>query len=68
MAKPHELMTLKQVQGYLGVSYNTLKKAIREGRFPAPALILGRQRWRKEDLDSYVEKAFKVARDTRVRA
>lgn len=68
MAKPYELMTLKQVQAYLGVSYNTLRKAIREGRFPAPALILGRQRWRKEDLDEYVSRAFRTARENRVGA
>ena len=47
--KPQELMTAKQVRTYVGCAPNTLTKAVREGRFPAPALILGRQRWRKAD-------------------
>ena len=39
--KPQELMTAKQVRTYVGCAPNTLTKAVREGRFPAPALILG---------------------------
>lgn len=63
--KPQELMTAKQVRTYVGCAPNTLTKAVREGRFPAPALILGRQRWRKADVDEYLERAFKVAQARR---
>jgi excisionase family DNA binding protein len=66
--KPQELMTAKQVQAYVGCAYNTLKKAVREGRFPAPAQILGRQRWRKTDVDEYLEKAFSRSQSRRVGA
>lgn len=59
--KPYELMTPKQVAAALQVSERTIMRRVRQGFFPAPALILGRPRWRRETVEKYVDKAFKDA-------
>lgn len=68
MTKPYELLSRKQVLSSLGVTHNTLVKYVKDGTFPAPALIMGRPRWKKEDVDAYVTRRFELARDKRVRA
>lgn len=68
MSKPYELLNRKQVMASLGVTHNTLAKYVREGTFPAPALIMGRPRWRKEDVEAYVNKRFAIAREKRIGA
>lgn len=66
MTKPYELLSRKQVLAALGVTHNTLVKHVRDGSFPAPALIMGRPRWKKEDVDNYVKQRFDLARDKRL--
>ncbi len=68
MSKPVELVCRKQVLAALGVTQNTLRRWIRIGKFPAPALILGRQRWYKSDVEHYIEEQFRKARQSLVRA
>lgn len=67
MGKPFELVCRKQVLTTLGITQNTLRRWIRIGKFPPPALILGRQRWYKEDLENYIEEQFRKARQSLVR-
>lgn len=64
--KPYELLTPKQVAAALQVSERTIMRRVRQGIFPAPALILGRPRWRRETVEKYVDKAFKDAGDVAV--
>ena len=39
------LLSRKQVANILGVDARTLDRQVREGKFPAPAYVLGRPRW-----------------------
>lgn len=63
-----ELMSRKQVAAALSVSVKTLLRRVARGEFPPPALILGMERWRKEDVLSYVEKQFSKAKITELSA
>ena len=66
--KPVELVCRKQVLATLGVTQNTLRRWIRIVKFTDPALIQGRQRWYKADIDHYIEEQFRKARQSLVRA
>lgn len=57
-----ELLTLSQVAAALKVHRNTLRRWVKEGIFPAPALIGRRQRWRVADVADYLNRRFKAAR------
>ena len=60
--KPFELLSTRQVLEALQVSPKTLRKWVRMGKFPAPALILGRHRWKADDITAYYNRQFRVAR------
>lgn len=64
--KPVELMNTKQVLEALQITPKTLRKWVRIGKFPAPALILGRHRWKAEDITAYINKQFRIARSDRL--
>lgn len=59
--KPYELLTPKQVAALFAVSVRTIERRAASGDFPPPALILGMKRWRKEDVEAYAERQFKLA-------
>ena len=61
--KPIEMLTRSDVARALQVTERTVSTWVRKGRFPAPAMVLGRQRWRAEDVTAYVNKQFRIARD-----
>lgn len=60
--KPIRLLSVKQVAAMLSISISTLYVWVGKGRFPAPAKILGRPRWKEEDVLHYVERRFAEAR------
>ena len=64
--KPCELLSRKQVAAMLKVSERTIYRNVKAARFPAPALVLGRPRWKKEDVDKYIEECFKFNENSRV--
>ena len=53
MKKP-QIMTLRQVAGYLGLHVMTVYKLTREGRVPA-AKIGGQWRFKRDVLDEWLE-------------
>lgn len=60
--EPIEVMTPKQVAQALQVTVRTISNRVKSGDFPPPARILGRPRWRKSDVEKYIERQFgKVA-------
>lgn len=59
---PVEVMTIQQVADAMRVTTKTIYNWVRKGAFPRPALILGRPRWRKIDVERYVEKQFEKVR------
>lgn len=59
--KPYELLTPKQVAAIFAVSTRTIERRVVSGDFPPPALILGMKRWRKEDVEAYAERQFRLA-------
>ena len=61
--KPIEMLTRSDVARALQVTERTVSNWVRKWRFPAPAMVLGRQRWRAEDITAYVNKQFRIARD-----
>ncbi len=60
--KPRELFTTQQIADMLHVHRNTLARAVKAGNFPPPITVLGRPRWRGEDVDAYFERQTKLAR------
>lgn len=60
--KPIELFSRKQVAAALSVSVKTLLRRVEEGEFPPPAKILGMERWRREDVEAYIEGQFRKAK------
>ena len=57
-----ELLTKKQVAAAMKVHIDTVYRMVKQGRFPPPAVIGGRPRWRVDDVQNYVDKQFKIAR------
>ena len=66
--KPCELLTRKQVAAMLNVSERTIYRKVEDSLFPAPALVLGRPRWKKEDVDKYIEECFNINENSRVKS
>lgn len=60
--KPFRLLSAKQVAGLMGISISTLYYWVGKGKFPSPAKILGRPRWKEDDVIQYVERRFAEAR------
>jgi len=52
--KPGQIMTLREVAGYLGLHVMTVYKLTREGRVPA-AKIGGQWRFKRDVLDEWLE-------------
>lgn len=50
-----DFMTIDEVANYLHVERDTIYRSRANGHFPPAARILGRLRWRREDIDSYIE-------------
>ncbi len=50
------LLTVEQVGQALQVSKSTICKLIREGLFPEPMKVAGLSRWRRKDIDLYVDR------------
>lgn len=59
---PIRVLSRKEVAAALGVSVRTLDTWVQACKFPAPALILGRPRWRPQDVTRYIEEQFEAAR------
>lgn len=59
--KPLRLLSVKQVAAMLGISISTLYCWVGKGQFPSPAKILGRPRWKEDDVIQYVERRFAEA-------
>ena len=53
-ARRHQIMTLREVAGYLGLHVMTVYKLTREGRVPA-AKIGGQWRFKRDVLDDWLE-------------
>lgn len=53
-AKRQQIMTLREVAGYLGLHVMTVYKLTREGRVPA-AKIGGQWRFKRDVLDQWLE-------------
>lgn len=53
-AKRQQIMTLREVAGYLGLHVMTVYKLTREGRVPA-AKIGGQWRFKRDVLDDWLE-------------
>ena len=51
--KPLRLLSVKQVAAMLGISISTLYCWVGKGQFPSPAKILGRPRWKEDDVIQY---------------
>lgn len=60
--KPIRVLSRKEVAAALGVNVRTLDTWVKKCQFPAPALILGRPRWKEEDITNYIEGRFAAAR------
>lgn len=60
--RPIRVLSRKEVAAALGVSVRTLDSWVKACKFPAPALILGRPRWRPDDVTRYIEEQFAAAR------
>ncbi len=56
MAPQPALLTRDDAARYLGVSYKTLERWAAEGRGPKITRIGGRPKYRRADLDEYLEK------------
>lgn len=63
MTPQFELLTKKQVAQALKIHIDTLRRWVKDGRFPPPAVIGGRPRWRPEDVTRFVERQFQTARE-----
>ena len=50
----HQLMTLREVAGYLGLHVMTVYKLTREGRIPS-AKVGGQWRFKRDVLDEWLE-------------
>lgn len=61
--KPIEMLTRTDVAKALQVTERTVSNWVKKGLFPAPAMVLGRPRWRAEDITAYVNRQFRIARD-----
>lgn len=59
--KPFELYTKKQVAALFQVHRHTIERRVAAGKFPPPIQVLGRMRWRKEDIDDYMRKRMREA-------
>ncbi|WP_295480700.1 helix-turn-helix domain-containing protein [uncultured Sutterella sp.] len=55
---PIEVLTPKQVAAAFKVTVRTISNRVKAGKFPPPAHILGRPRWRRKEVEEYVEKQF----------
>lgn len=53
-----ELLSRKQVAAVLSVSVKTLLRRVADGEFPPPALVLGMERWRRDDVEAYIDRQF----------
>ncbi|MDR9424336.1 MAG: helix-turn-helix domain-containing protein [Marinobacter sp.] len=50
-------LTVIEVGNHYGVSRHTVRRWVREGRFPAPKkLTSGSTRWHKSDIDAFDQK------------
>lgn len=52
-----EVFTVADLVKKLGVSDKTLRKAVKEGRFPKPNVVLGERtlRWSRSAVDSFLK-------------
>ena len=56
------MLTKSQVAEVLQVDLKTVYLWVKSGRFPAPAIIMGRPRWLVSDVDKYIRSQFAKAR------
>ena len=60
--KKPSLLSKKEVARALSVTTRTVSNWVSKGHFPAPAIILGRPRWKTEDVEQYIKGQFAKAR------
>lgn len=58
-----DFLTIPEAAEYLGIGQRTLFRYLHDGRIKAAKL--GRWRFRKEDLDAFIEQSFKAHRRKR---
>lgn len=56
------MLSRKEVASALGVTTRTIYKWVAKGKFPPPAMIFGRPRWKVTDIEEYVSGQFSRAR------
>ncbi|MDD9987223.1 MAG: helix-turn-helix domain-containing protein [Spirochaetaceae bacterium] len=54
MSEP--LLTARDVQNELQISYTTLWRLIKRGNFPQPIMVGDHRRWRRADVDQFCER------------
>lgn len=60
--KPFELLTVKQVAGLFKVHRNTIYRRVKSGEFPPPFKVLGRPRWKAEDINAYLTRHYNLSK------
>lgn len=50
------LLTLNEVVNALRITRSSLYRWLEEGKFPPPVLVGQHKRWRREDIEAYLER------------
>lgn len=56
------MLSRKEVANVMGVTTRTIYNWVERGKFPPPAMIFGRPRWKATDIEEYVSGQFSRAR------
>lgn len=51
-----ELLPIKRVLGRVGISESNVYRGMRAGKFPRPYKVAGRNLWRSDDIQNWIEK------------
>ena len=57
--KYKELLSIKELAVYLGVNRCLVTKLQKQENFPKPALIMSKKKWKKSDIEAYIESTKK---------
>jgi predicted DNA-binding transcriptional regulator AlpA len=56
-----ELLTINELAEHLGVHRCTITKLQKKTDFPKPIMILTQKKWKRSEIDAYLEKTREVA-------
>ena len=51
-----EILNIKEVCEYLSITRTTLWRLEKEESFPKPIMILSQKKWKRSEIDEYLEK------------